>query len=416
MLGVSNEACAMNVVFRVDASTSIGLGHVMRCRTLAQALTLKGAQVMFICRKHPGNQIDWLRSDGFVVLELLAPETCKRIDDGDYANWLGVPQDVDASESLNALSQVCTCLVPNSNADQSVCMEREETSSDARADIDWLIIDHYSLDETWERKLRALVGQIMVIDDLADRKHDCDLLLDQNFSSNVGTRYSKLLPANARRLLGPRYALLRPEYAKVRQDRDRCRWMVELKQPVSRVLVFFGGTDPENLTGRVLVALSSPGLCDLMVDVVVGGNNPHLADLQRQAEVRGRVYLHPPQLHLADLMANADLAIGAGGATTWERCCTGLPSLVISIADNQRPACEALASTGVIRYLGHRDEVLPDGIAAALLQLVDNPDERAALAKAGADLVDGLGVDRVMRAMGVSSEPAMGDLPILTCH
>ena len=258
---------------------------------------------------------------------------------------------------------------------------------------DWLIVDHYGLDADWEKALRPWVGRILVIDDLANRRHDCDLLLDQNYASDATKRYQDLLPAHARPLLGPSYALLRPEYADYRHRRH------PRDSSVRRVLVFFGGTDPNNLTGRALQALSAPGLTHLSVDLVVGANNAHRETLAAQAAARQGTRLHPPRPHLADLMVEADLAIGAGGSTTWERCCLGLPSFIVSIAENQRPACTALAADGLIHYLGHRDQVDEDSLRVAILELAFDPARRDALSIAGAELVDGRGTERVILAM-----------------
>jgi UDP-2,4-diacetamido-2,4,6-trideoxy-beta-L-altropyranose hydrolase len=179
----------MNITIRTDASTRIGLGHLVRCRTLATALRDQGATVRFICRAHPGHQIAALRADGLDVTALPAPPD-QEAADGDYAAWLGVPQAQDAAETIAALA-----------ADRP----------------DWLIVDHYGLDVDWEQALRPHVGRILVIDDLANRRHDGDLLLDQNYAPAGTTRYQGLLPPGARTLLGPAYALLRPEYAQHRQ-------------------------------------------------------------------------------------------------------------------------------------------------------------------------------------------------------
>jgi UDP-2,4-diacetamido-2,4,6-trideoxy-beta-L-altropyranose hydrolase len=165
------------------------------------------------------------------------------------------------------------------------------------------------------------------------------------------------------------------------------------------VLVFFGGTDPDNLSGRALEALSLPPLTTLSLDLVVGANNPHRDRLAALAEARGNIRLHSPRPHLADLMAETDLAIGAGGATTWERCCLGLPSLVVSLAENQRPACEALAAGGLIRYLGHQDDVDVTALYTGILALTQDSDACRFMSSAGAKCVDGKGASRVFHAL-----------------
>ena len=352
----------MNVIIRADASIHIGLGHLARCRTLAVVLREQGVKVRFISRALPGHQIATLRAEGFRVAVLPAPPD-QSVIDGDYAAWLGVTQAQDAQETIAALT-------------------------DQRPD--WLIVDHYALDSEWEQTLRPHVGRILIIDDLANRRHDADLLLDQNYAPGSATRYQGLLPPDTRTLLGPTYALLRPEYAHYRQTlRPR-------DGNVRRVLVFFGGTDPQNISGRVLTALSDPALAHLEVDLVIGANHPQREDLTTRATARPFTRVHGPRPHLADLMATADLAIGAGGTTTWERCCLGLPSLVVSIADNQRPTCIALAADGLFHYVGHHDRMTSWTLLTAILQLLSNPVSLRALSKAGADLVDAGGTKRII--------------------
>lgn len=361
----------MRVAIRVDASIRIGLGHLMRCRTLATALRDQGTEVRFICRAHPGHGIALLQGEDFAVATLPAiPAPADGIRDGDYAGWLGVSQERDARETLTALA---------------------DWRPDRRPD--WLIVDHYGLDQEWEHALCRNVGHILVIDDLANRRHDADLLLDQNYAESPGERYAALLPQSATRLLGPRYALLRPEYARYRRER-RPRG-----SRVHRVLVFFGGTDPDDLTGRTLTALDDPRLVHLQLDLVVGANNPQRDKLAARIAARPGSVLHGPRPHLADLMSEADLAIGAGGATLWERCCVGLPSLVASIAENQRPACMALAAREVIDYLGHHDRVSQDTVRTGLQRLIQFPAKLQTLTANSTTLVDGRGVVRVIQAI-----------------
>ncbi|MBK5931288.1 UDP-2,4-diacetamido-2,4,6-trideoxy-beta-L-altropyranose hydrolase [Halochromatium salexigens] len=418
----------MNIAIRTDASARIGLGHLARCRTLAQALQEQGASLHFICRAHPGHQIDALRADGYRVSALPAPPD-KPAADADYAAWLGVSQAQDAAETLAALTNPTGRkeTEPSDNSPSKTAPKRPSPASAhakpaAQQQPDWLIVDHYALDATWEQRLRPAIVRILVIDDLANRRHDCDLLLDQNLAPEAEARYAGLLPASAQCLLGPSYALLRPEYAATRQGLERCRYTSPIpsvvaaqgdepdpleQQPVRRVLIFFGGTDPDDLSGRALEALSAPALSALSVDLVIGANNPHRERLTALAQRRGNTQLHPPRPHLANLMAEADLAIGAGGTTTWERCCLGLPSLVISIAENQRPACEALAAAGVIAYLGHQDVVTVERLRDAVQTLRNDAQQRQRLSAVSAACVDGNGARRVSLAMQRSQTTRM---------
>jgi UDP-2,4-diacetamido-2,4,6-trideoxy-beta-L-altropyranose hydrolase len=271
--------------------------------------------------------------------------------------------------------------------------DAEETIAALDGPIAWMVVDHYGIDASWERGLRDHVDRIMVIDDLANRQHDCDLLLDQNYSADMESRYHDKLPQKTVRLIGPKYALLRPEYAEWRQRRQN------KTDQVRQIFVFFGGTDPDNLTALTLSALSSPAFERVAVDVVIGANNPNKEAIEAQATAAPNITLHAPRPHLADLMAKADLAIGAGGTTTWERCCLGLPSLVVSVAENQRPGCEALVAEGVIDYLGTAAEATVDLLASRLLALARDPSPLALMSAAGRRLVDGEGAGRVVEAL-----------------
>ena len=356
----------MTVTFRVDASTRIGTGHVMRCLTLASALRDRGMSAHFACREHEGHLMPLLRERGFAVTPLKAPRAAASTD-ALYASWLGVSQVEDAEETVRALTG---------------------------GKADWVIVDHYALDAEWEVRVRPYAGRILVITDLQDRAHVCDLLLDQNDpASEARLRSSALVPESCALLTGPRFALLAPEYPARRQrmrDRDgRLR----------RVLVFFGGSDPDNAAGVALEALSRDELGFLEVDLVLGPNSPHRAALERVAAARPRTTVHRALPHLADLVERADLALGAGGATTWERMCLGLPAVVVSIAENQRPACEALASSGHILYLGDLASVGADDFARALNAVMRNPEHLVAMSTAGCSLVDGLGTARLVEAL-----------------
>ena len=355
----------MNIVFRVDASIAIGTGHVIRCRTLATVLRKHGANIQFITRAHPGHLGDMLAHDGFAVTLLPQPADIEKKGDDDVL-WLGVSQQEDADQTIVALKN---------------------------PQCDWLIVDHYGLDRVWEAQLQSHTHKLMVIDDLANRPHECDVLLDQNYAVAGQERYQTWVPAHCQLLLGPRYALLRPEYAQYRET------MAQSTGDIRRVLVYMGGADNANITGKVIAALSADQLAHLEVDVVIGPNFIHKAGVTEQANARPNTYIHGPRPHLADLMAKADLAVGAGGGTTWERLCMGLSSLVLSIAENQVPACVALASSGLIRYPGDAHKLDVAAIKLALLEALAIAGQLYALATSYKALVDGRGTDRVAEAI-----------------
>jgi len=232
----------------------------------------------------------------------------------------------------------------------------------------------------------------MAIDDIADRRHDCDLLLDQNLNE-FGGRYDELVPSDCVRLLGPDYALLRPEFATIRDG------LRERTAKVERLLVNFGGTDP---TGETITSLTqlrgAPSAQNLQIDLVVGSNQASLAEVVKLAEsmTNVKVYVQTPKM--AQLMAGADIGIGAGGSTIWERCCLGLPTITVAVADHQVPYCQRLSDLGYISYAGSALEG-PLDYVAALQGFLQEPDERCKMSRLGMDLVDGRGASRVVECM-----------------
>lgn len=354
----------MKIAFRVDASIQIGTGHLMRCLTLADALLGQAAECQFVCREHEGHLIDYIRCRGYEPYALPKLISNGLFESGlAHASWLGVDWQMDATQTRQALGN---------------------------KEVDWLIVDHYALDHRWESALRSSCERIMVVDDLADRQHDCDLLLDQNYGSSA-ERYRGLVSADCTQCHGPEYALLRPVYAERRAQlpaRDR---------QVRRVLIYFGGgNDASNLTGLALQAFQVPELAHIELDIVVGATYAHKSSLEELVVQRGNAAVHRQLPDLADLMSKADLAIGAGGATTWERCCMGLPTIVISIAENQRPACEALSADKLIDYLGHVDKVTSWLIRDRVLSSAKNSELLRDLSERGMKLVDGCGTVRVL--------------------
>jgi len=360
------------ILFRCDASLQIGSGHVMRCRTLARELRRQGAEISFICRQQPGDFIELLRKE-FQVLALppLAAVASSSALEGRalYVAWLGCSQQQDAADCLAALEQA------GINSPQ------------------WLVVDHYGLDASWEVALREGLGsepppQLLVIDDLADRRHSCDLLLDQNFfGAATQQRYRELVSPQCRQLLGPHYALLGPEYAQLHP-------LVPPRTYLRRVLVFFGGVDGQNLTGRTLEALLDPKFAHLAVDVVLGLQSPHFQSVENLVAQRPDTTLHGPQPSLAVLIARADLAIGAGGATTWERACLGLPSLVVAIAANQLPFAQCLDQAGHLQLLGVAGEISVTHLRQAFAQALEAPPVGS-----GHCLTDGWGTSRLASAL-----------------
>ncbi|ROQ47056.1 UDP-2,4-diacetamido-2,4,6-trideoxy-beta-L-altropyranose hydrolase [Marinobacter sp. 3-2] len=362
---------SLTVAFRVDASTLIGSGHVMRCLTLADALAEAGARCFFVMRQKPGSLESAVRSRGHHVLMLPSVESIESEITPEsappHAGWLGVSWEADASDTLQALKGI---------------------------ELDWLVVDHYSLDHRWETQVRACCRRLMTIDDLADRRHQCDLLLDQNLGRKPDD-YDGLVPGHAKRMIGSDYAMLRPEFSRV-----RALSVEEWKTPEpGNILVSMGGVDAANVTGNVLRVLDSiEVVASCRVTVVLGAACPHIDEVIEQAEsmrLDTRVVVNAN--NMAELMSKADLAIGAAGGSAWERCCLGLPSLLVVMADNQRPGAEALERAGASLSLGW-----PDAIVEALpraMREVFAPGRLLEMSQNAAAICDGLGVQRVADAL-----------------
>jgi UDP-2,4-diacetamido-2,4,6-trideoxy-beta-L-altropyranose hydrolase len=353
----------MRVAFRADASLQIGSGHVMRCLTLADALRSQGVECHFICRAHLGNLIERVRGQGFVVHVLPsesggeAPAHCA---------WLGATQEQD----VLACTPILQTLQP-----------------------DWLVVDHYALDVRWEAPLRSLCRNLLVIDDLADRAHDCDLLLDQNLGRQPGD-YAGLLPARCSRLTGPHYALLRPEFAGLRDYSLQRR-----RQPVLRhLLISMGGVDQPNATGLLLDVLGDcplPGGCS--ISVIMGGNAPWLDAVRaRAARMPWPTQVLVSVDDMAQRMADCDLAIGAAGGTAWERCCLGVPSLLVVLAENQWSGARALQHARAAELIG--DVAAIPGLPAGLAHLTTAM-ELTRMSQAASQIADGQGANRVAAAL-----------------
>jgi UDP-2,4-diacetamido-2,4,6-trideoxy-beta-L-altropyranose hydrolase len=338
----------------------------MRCLTLADALVRKGAETFFICRELEGNLCQDIAGRGHRIIRLPLPNPEERIMPGqDHASWLEIAPETDASQVLDHLSA-------------------ESTTPD------WLVVDHYALDASWEKALRGAVRNIMVIDDLADRAHDCDLLLDQNLYPDSEHRYDHLVPSHCEKMLGPSFALLRPEFGQARKS------LSPREGKVRRMLMFFGSSDPTNETCKALNAIHLLGLSEIHVDVIVGFSNPHREDVEAQCNALPSCSILGTVSTMAELMAQADLFIGAGGSTTWERFCLGLPSLVIAVAGNQVATSSFCAESGTCLFLGRSDQVSEHLIAAALETLLSTPETLRSFSRESMKIVDGKGVQRVL--------------------
>ncbi|MCX7205169.1 MAG: UDP-2,4-diacetamido-2,4,6-trideoxy-beta-L-altropyranose hydrolase [Proteobacteria bacterium] len=335
----------MKVLIRADASSVVGIGHVMRCLTLAHELRARGAEIVFACSDSPGDLIAYIGAQAFEVIPLTASTL--------PLNWQ---------------------------------FDAEALQVKITPDFDWIIVDHYGLDKDWECAMRLFTKRIAVIDDLCNRAHDADLLLDQNLSAEREA-YKQWVPANCQLLSGPKYALLRPEFI---------GGPITIKPQIERILVNFGGADPSREMFKVMDALKE--MQGIHVDFVAGRSNLAWHELQQ-------LILNQPIWHFyhyvddfSQLMRLADLFIGAGGSSTWERAALGLPSICIAVAENQVSIAQVMHAKGMHCYLGESASVTAAGIRQQVAALSDLS-HRLSFAEKSFSLVDAKGAGRVATAL-----------------
>jgi UDP-2,4-diacetamido-2,4,6-trideoxy-beta-L-altropyranose hydrolase len=361
----------MKILIRADASLQIGTGHVMRCLTLANALRDRGAVCRFVCRAHAGNLLERIRQNGFEATALPLDD----LNGGDrsvedkpnplHAPWLGANWRTDAAQTIAALRD---------------------------CNPDWLIVDHYALDYRWESQLKSHCGSIMVIDDLADRIHDCDLLLDQTFGRG-GNEYANLVPNRCVLLLSSKYALLRPEFAKFRCQAIQQR----LNRKDHKVLVSFGGGDNYSLIAETLKVISYVADSEKTKVHVITGYNCVTAihEFQKQNKLAYDLTVERYTTEMPVRMLWADLAIGAGGSTSWERCCMALPSVLLILAENQKRIGQTLADVGAAFTINSLSN-FTDSMGKAIKSLLYDSRTYTKMCKNAVKVCDGDGVNRVI--------------------
>lgn len=338
----------MRAIFRADASRRVGSGHIMRCKTLADSL----ASIGWHC--------------GFAV--------------GSGSTDL-VPALAESSHETFTIA----CDV----ADEAEILSRRWPNG-----VDWLIIDHYQRDRLFEAACRPWARKIMVLDDLADRPHDCDLLLDQTLDRKA-ENYAEWSTPDCRLLLGTGYALLRPEFRAIRKDHPRPASPIQRQL---RVLITLGGTDPDNVTETCLDALQQSGI-SAEVDVVAGQGFASLDRLRKRCESLEGFRLHVSPHNMGELMAEADLSIGAAGTTSWERCCLGLPTIMLVLADNQQENARQLSAAGAVKVIDGANPDTARGIAEALQELDEDRASLHEMSNKAAALCDGQGSLRAILAL-----------------
>ena len=351
------------VFFRTDASIQIGSGHVMRCLTLADYLNENGFKCEFICREHKGNLIDYIKIKGFKVSVL--PNISKSSDINlDYSSWLGESQDNDAKQCIKILGDS----MPS-----------------------WLIVDHYGIDYNWEKTIKKACQKLFCIDDLADKAHYCDGLLDQTFGRSQND-YKTLVPKGCDIFTGSDFALLRPEFLNFRKLSILRRSDGLLK----KILINLGGVDKDNNTLLILETLEQiDGLNHINFSVVLGSSAPNVLSVSNACKGhRYNIDLLIGVENIAEVMTDSDLAIGAAGATSWERCCLGLPTILLTLAENQKYISAVLSKQKIVLNISSIESIKSE-LPIYIKKCVANKNLLVNMTKSSIDLVDGMGAERV---------------------
>lgn len=319
------------VMIRADASEIIGSGHIMRCLVLADELQNHGVEVIFICRTLQGNLSEYITKRGFRVLSISTQEHLS------ISN-----QDIEIDFIIDQIQNL-------------------------HLDPSWLIVDHYEIDESWELALRKYVKRILVIDDLANRKHNADILMDQNLIENGETRYHNLVPSTCELYVGPQYLLLRSSFYKQRKV------VKKRSGKVKEVLLFFGGSDPTNETQKIMDSIQNNIFSNLHFNLIIGNSYAYQTSIVQQCATLAHVQLYIQTENMAEIIATSDFCIGAGGSAMWERCFLGLPSAVTIVANNQYPSVSMAERLGIIWNLGNHEQINSSHYTDILLRAMSSP-------------------------------------------
>jgi UDP-2,4-diacetamido-2,4,6-trideoxy-beta-L-altropyranose hydrolase len=348
-----------NLFIRVDAGMQIGDGHFLRCLTLVNRLKKEFRQIIFISNQLPDHFFQIIEKNNFKICKI-----------NGYSHIQEEEIEIKLKKQLIQKDIIQTKKI----------IEKYKNSSN------WLIVDHYGIDYVWEKNIHKNIEKIIVIDDLANRKHYCDILIDQNFYKKMEKRYSKLIPKFCKKFLGPKFTILRPEFLKARKNLVR-------KNEFKRILISFGGSDPSNETTKALSAIIDLGK-KYKIDVVVGTNNPNKKQIMKLCSKFPFCEFYEQVENISKYMKKADLAVGAGGSTTWERCCLGLPTIVASLSKDQKKITENLSKIGCVINLGSAEKTTKSDYIKALNEI--NSKKLSEISKKCLVLVDGKGVKRIV--------------------
>jgi UDP-2,4-diacetamido-2,4,6-trideoxy-beta-L-altropyranose hydrolase len=339
----------VKVAFRVDAVPARGGGHAYRCVALADALADQSAHCIFATKATTLKTVPALASSGYEIVVL----------------------DDRSDEAFEA-------------SDMGIRVGR----------VDVLIVDDYRLGAAFEQTARAWAPFIVAIDDAPNRAHIVDVVIDPTYG-RTALAYAGAAPG-ARVLAGSDYALLRPQFACLREA--SLAWREQRAGRLERILVCFGAVDPDNYTEAALDILLQ--IADVHINILVGASHPRTPAIRAKiAEAGARVRLLESRDDVAELMVNSDLTIGAAGGMSWERCALGVPAVAVSIADNQRDVGESVARAGAMLYLGGGLDAMRKALAITVTTLRAEPAQLTEMSRAAASLCDGRGAQRAAAAL-----------------
>jgi len=334
-----------NIFFRVDSSFELGFGHLNRCLIFAEIFKKRKIKVHFICKNLKGNVTNEIKSRGYKL------HFIKNLKNSVYEDYLNTRK----------------------------ILERFETETC------YLVIDNYLWDEKYEQKLRLFVEKIIVIDDLANRKHDCDLIIDQNLYSGFEHRYDKLVPKNCKKLLGPKYILLRKEFLTSKKK-------IKI-QKIKKIFISFGGQDISDEAVKVMFAIKKSKLNYEKINFLVNKSNKNLKDLKKISKNMKEITIFTVDKKLSRLIQNSDLCIGAGGSMTWERAYLGIPSIISILSKNQLEITNTMEKKGCVYNMGWAKNVKISDYQKIFGKLKIN--ELNTMSQKNKKVVDGKGISRI---------------------
>lgn len=350
----------MKILIRVDASSNIGNGHLMRCLTLARALKKKEYDITFLCNQENKDQIKSLIKNDFSIIYF-----------NNKANFNDNNDDYQLQDAIACAKAIASLAV-----------------------FDLCIVDHYNLSKPWQLRLSKQTKRMMVIDDLANREHYADILLDQSLGRQ-DCDYQKIVPKHCLLLTGSKYILLRSEFITFRKESINSHLTIN---KIEKVLISLGGTDPNNITEKVVKALISLkySIPALTAKVILASNAPHISKIKNYSQKYSWITLLIDTQEMAKQMLSADLAIGASGSTAWERCCLGLPTLSIITASNQEFISRKLEDENAHINLGFAKSLTTTNIVKQVMILAEEHGKYNTMVRNSNVICDGLGVQRVV--------------------